>query len=114
MVNHIIGIRTPESEAELAIIVGDAKYNKIKQSIKEGKNYSFKLTKKEIELTQELNEAHKGGSILGTIASIGIPLIGSLFGKIFKGGRIYLSGNKGGKIDLGGQKKIPTFSAEIR
>ena len=71
------------------------------------------MTKKEIEATRDFSDK-TGGSILGTIASIGIPLLGDLFGKLFnKGGRIYL-GNEGGRINLGGSKSIPNFSAYIK
>jgi hypothetical protein len=116
-----IAIRTTENtDKPFIILVNPAKYTKIIDKLEDGEEYNFILTKKEIEATKEfqdklsdLNEADEEGGSIASIALAGLPIISSLLGKIFNGGRIYLT-NSGGRLSLGGKKKIPTFSAYLR
>lgn len=107
----IILIRTPNSKQEIPLVISAAKYKKLK----ENSSGILKLSEREKQLTQELvNENDKeGGSIFGTILSA-LPIVGDLFGSIFKGKGIRLE-NSGGMIQLDSmKKKIPTFSAVLQ
>ena len=108
----------------IVLYVTRNKARKIREALEQGEEFHFYMTEREIETTKKFrdqnesedDDEHEGG-FWGALASVGLPIIGDLIGKLFNkgkgGGRIFLS-NAGGRLDLGWSKTVPTYSAYLK